>query len=390
MRGGNGGWFKRNRSWYIYYTDPNKKDTHGRSKRIRERVGLIKRNCTDKIGIDLNKVKEILADRLNQVRNKKFGRGEDANIEERGKTLFSAYADTFLTLLTQIQPSTRELYRIQLLSLNPHFGDKPLNAITGEDVKYYRANRLKKVKPATVNREVSLLRCIFNEAMKDGYLRKNPASNITLFDEHTRRETLTDEQTKRLFQACNPELLQLVKFALFTGCRRGEIMGLRWSDVYLKDDCFKVRKEISKSKEDRTVPLNQDLRDLILSMRKHEGSERLFISEHRTAWENAKKKAGLKDFRFHDLRHCMGTNLARRGTDIKTIANILGHSEKSMYHVTMRYINPGKQDMIAAMKRVEGTYPKPTQKVRHIAPTVPVSQPDENEQHSNQPHPIEI
>ena len=123
--------------------------------------------------------------------------------------------------------------------------------------------------------------------------------------------------------------------------RKGEIMGLRWERVDLADSGFNARITLydTKNGEPRGVPLNQaaiaTLSALEPDPAKRQGS--VFKRKNgeswgqiRTAFEKAVERAGLMDFRFHDLRHTAASHLAMRGRPLKEIQEVLGHKSFSM------------------------------------------------------------
>src|SRR5262249_55585962 len=147
---------------------------------------------------------------------------------------------------------------------------------------------------------------------------------------------LSDQERQRLLAACqqshNPYLHTVVVLALATGARRGELMGLRWPDVDLRRGTLTF--QMTKNGERRSVPLTGHALDL---MREHARVRRIdttlvFPNETgnkplhiRDAFENAVKRAGIAQFRFHDLRHSCASYLAMQGAQLLDIATVLGH-----------------------------------------------------------------
>ncbi|MBI3989753.1 MAG: site-specific integrase [candidate division NC10 bacterium] len=122
----------------------------------------------------------------------------------------------------------------------------------------YMDRRLETVKPATVNKEVDVLRHILNLAVKWGYLRSNPAAGYRKLNiPPGRLRYLDEEEVQRLLAACNEHLRPVVVCALNTGMRRGEILGLKWEDVDRKRRLITLRR--TKTGEQRVVPINDVL-----------------------------------------------------------------------------------------------------------------------------------
>ena len=118
-------------------------------------------------------------------------------------------------------------------------------------------------------------------------------------------------------------LRPIVVLALNTGMRRGEILGLEWKNIDLSRGLIYVTH--TKSGKDRVIPLNQDARSALESL-KRVGPRVFNVDWIKVAWAAALTDAKIDDFRFHDLRHTAATRLADAGTDAFTIAAILGHS----------------------------------------------------------------
>jgi len=130
--------------------------------------------------------------------------------------------------------------------------------------------------------------------------------------------------------------------------RKSEILTLKWSDVDLDNGILTIDQTNTKSKKKRRIPINSVLRTILYEQRlKSGGSEYVFLSAYGTPYKHhycinnqfrtARKKAGLTDFRFHDLRHTAATRMIEAGAQIVAVSKILGHSDLKM---TMRYVHP--------------------------------------------------
>ena len=144
---------------------------------------------------------------------------------------------------------------------------------------------------------------------------------------------LDDDERRRLLDAClvseSPHLYPTVVLALSTGMRRGEILGLRWRDVDLKAG-FAILHD-TKNGERRRVPITGHA---LIVFRNHSkvrslDSDHVFVDVRR-AWLTAVKRAGIEDFRFHDLRHSAASYLAMNGASPGEIAEVLGHKTLQM------------------------------------------------------------
>lgn len=152
---------------------------------------------------------------------------------------------------------------------------------------------------------------------------------------------LSDDEREILLVACKqseaPYLYPLVILALSTGARRGELLGLKWGDIDFQRETAILHE--TKNNERRSLPLT----GLALKQAKKLASIRRIDSdlvfpditgkkpiEIRPAWEQVLKEAGIKDFRFHDLRHSAASYLAMDGASLAEIAEVLGHKTLQM------------------------------------------------------------
>lgn len=161
---------------------------------------------------------------------------------------------------------------------------------------------------------------------------------------------LDEDERKRLLDACkasdNDKLYPIVVFALSTGARKGEILGLTLEDIDLDRGAAILRD--TKNGETRPAPIVNHLMDLLKDhivdiqtfydgLGSNPSARWLFPRRDgqapidiRNAWENARDSAGIKDFRFHDLRHTTASYLAMNGANPLEIAEVLGHKTFQM------------------------------------------------------------
>ena len=198
--------------------------------------------------------------------------------------------------------------------------------------------------PATVVRYLAALSIVFTVAVNEWqWVEENPAKKVKRPTEPDGRvRFLSDGERQRLLIACkessNQWLYMCVVLALSSGMRKAELMGLKWPDVNLKDGYLILHK--TKNGTRRRVPLS----GLALTLLKDHAKVRrldsplLFPSERnplkpiglRSAFEYAKDRADIKDFHFHDIRHCTASYLAMNGASLAEISEILGHKTLSM------------------------------------------------------------
>ena len=257
------------------------------------------------------------------------------------------------------KPSTRKGVRSVLdRQLLPAFGSKPLDCITLVQVTQW-FDRFSLTAPGNANHALDLLRQIMNFAIERGHLDTNPARSVernpgrvlTRFlsrDEIARLHRVLDSQTRH----SRREQADIIRLLLLTGCRRSEIVRLRWSEV----DRDKLVLADSKTGP-RTVTLNTQARR-ILERRLRGASPFVFPSPRDPAlprsrnlsfWYRARREAGIEDVRLHDLRHTHASHAVMNGVPVPVVARLLGHSD---VRTTLRYAHLGDREIAAAAERV--------------------------------------
>ena len=137
--------------------------------------------------------------------------------------------------------------------------------------------------------------------------------------------------------------------------RRGEILGLTWGQIDLKGGCIRLRPEDTKTNEGRDVPLKLELVEMFKALPRGLPMTPVFtykghsIAEMKRSFATACKRAGIKDFTFHDMRHTFNTNAYRAGVPIPTIMKITGHKSITMFR---RYTTISLDDLREAVGKM--------------------------------------
>ena len=235
-----------------------------------------------------------------------------------------------------------------------YFGNKLLSEIKSIDIEGYKTYRLnKKIKPSTINREVNSLSKMFSIANQNGFIEKNPCSDVKKLkvDNHKIR-FLTKEEEKRLFEAIgNHWIKPIVITALQTGMRKSEILDLNFNCVNITQSYIDVLK--TKSGKPRQIPMSDKLFNVLNSQPRIK--EYVFvnpITKNRHGnindiFPDFVKKANISNFVFHDLRHTAATRMVESGIDLVVVKDILGHSD---IKTTMIYAHPVPERKLKAIK----------------------------------------
>ncbi|MGH7442226.1 MAG: tyrosine-type recombinase/integrase [bacterium] len=252
--------------------------------------------------------------------------------------------------------------------LTAYFGDRELASLTPDAVEGYlnhiqgKSRRGKPLAPGTLNRHIACLKTIVNRALANNLLDRNPIRGVKLFKENVRDRVLSWEEYQRLLEACSDHLVPIVTLAYRTGMRRGEILGLRWDQLRLAEKVIRLNAEDTKTSEAREIPLDDELAELLRRVPRALGCPHVFtvmghsIGTIKTAFIAACRRAGIEDFRFHDLRHCAVTNLRKAGVPQNVIMSISGHKTDAMLR---RYDKVDREDRQAALEQVRRLQERP-------------------------------
>lgn len=244
--------------------------------------------------------------------------------------------------------------------LKKFFGtERQLTDITPAEIEGYKLHRRGKVSGSTVNRELALLKRMFNLAIDWELFRDlNPVRKVKFFKElNTGTRVLRPEEDGMLFRNAAPYLQDLIRFDLNTGLRRGELFTLKWSDVKLEENILNVF--APKTQKTRAVPINSDARRVLDAWALGRKSEFVFYNyetgkpfvDLKAGLALACRKAGITGVTWHTFRHTFASRLVSRGVDIVTVQQLLGHSAIS---VTMRYTHTNLDSKHAAVAKLEG------------------------------------
>ncbi len=196
---------------------------------------------------------------------------------------------------------------------------------------------------ATVNRYLAVMSHAFTIAMKEWeWVSENPVMKVSRLKESRGRvRFLSDTEREALLFACkesdNKYLYSIVVLTLSTGARKNEILQLKWKNIDFDRQVITLHE--TKNGERRLLPLHGYAYELISGLCKNRifTSEYLFPSDRtdkpvdiKKSWETSIKKAGIENFRFHDLRHSTASYLAMDGASMTDIAEVLGHKTLQM------------------------------------------------------------
>ena len=240
------------------------------------------------------------------------------------------------------------------------FGNTDIKNITSIDIKSYQLKRKNEYLSIPVNRgkkeseinfdfvngEILTLSSFFNYAIEKGYIENNPAYKIKKLNTLSRLKTLSDSDIEKLIAAATNKLTKdLITFLIYTGCRKGEALNLKWDDVDLQNDIIAIKG--TKTKYDRYIPISKPLKELLSRIEKVQDVLYVFnrngakLSDFKRSFHTACRNAGLKDMHIHDLRHVFASTLTMNDVSLYKTGILLGHRTPNM---TQRYahLKPGE------------------------------------------------
>ena len=278
-------------------------------------------------------------------------RGSYVSLALAGRTLFKEIIQRFIDEVTSKSRSTKE-DRYRLNAMMRHWiGNLTMIQLTPTKIAQYRDERLKNISAGAVIRELSYISSIVNHSRREWginitnpipYVKKPPTPE-------GRNRILNEEELSRLFKACEPRVkngniwvLPVVKFALASGMRRGEILNLNWHEVDFSKQLAYL--PLTKNGYSRTVPLSTEAMSILRSLPRNIDGRVFPINGPNLSkiFDKARKLAKIDDFHFHDLRHMGITRLALKVPNVIELSLISGHRSLRMLQ---RYYHPNPVDL---------------------------------------------
>jgi integrase len=311
-------------------------------------------------------------------------------------------ADLYLAWYKEHKKAFKETEHTVKAHIRPALGDKLASELTAKDIRAWH-NKLattpprrrtkmgkkqrfgekpetddgKRARKSTANRILTVLKAILNKAFQDEHLRDDtPWRKVKPFpnaDEPITR-FLTHAEAVRLINASRPDFRLLVKSALFTGARYGELTRLKAANVNLDTGLVYITAE-AKSGKGRHIPLHDDALDFFKSTAAGKrGNELVFTKQDGTEWgknhhvrllqaacENAKIDPPIG---FHELRHTYASTLAQLGVDLLTISKLLGHADTRI--TSRHYAHLADKTLSDAVKKLPSFGHVPNKNVSSI------------------------
>lgn len=333
--------------WFVRY--PVKRDMKGKIVYTREMVG------------EKSAARAFLAQKTAEF-----------NLRERTGTPYASdlsFAQLVDWYLEQSSPKAKCSYNKDVQRsgvLKSHFGHLKCSKIRPSDIDAYQQKRLQETnykgtpnKPATINRELALIKRMFNLAIRDELVSRNPCKGVPMLAEQNKRDrVLTPDEYRRLLRELPATVRSIVAVAYHTGMRISEILTLTWDKANLKERWIDLGYTDTKTKQMRRIFLSDDILSVLQAANKVRNLSHRVVFTHsdgrpvksiRKAFENACRRAGITDFVVHDLRHCFVTNMRKAGVHDSVIMTLTGHKTPSMF---LRYNSVDELDGREAVQKL--------------------------------------
>jgi len=293
-------------------------------------------------------------------------RGEAPKPETAGPVTVADLAERFLTahVAVHCKPNTQASYRGVLMNhVVPALGDRAVESIERSDV--IRLHRGLHATPQQANLVVQVFSRMMSlaESWELCPAGGNPCRGVRLYRKTSRERFLTPDEVKRLGRVLTetekdgsvwPGIVAAVRLLILTGCRRSEILSLRWDDVDRTAGLIRLR---DSKTGPRAIPLTSAVKNVLEGIEKTPGSDNVIVGQRfgkplvkfHSHWNVIRERAGLEDVRLHDLRHSYASRALALGESLPTIGKLLGHRKVA---TTAKYAHLVRDAEKAAAARV--------------------------------------
>jgi integrase len=278
----------------------------------------------------------------------------------RSVPTFGAFVDQqYMPYVKSYKRSWETDWSIFKNHLIPRFAKRHMDEITRQDIIKMLADRKAEgAAPGSVNRLLIMMRYAFNLAVRWDIpgVKVNPTKGVPLLEENNKRERyLSTEEAQRLYDAVcasqNPMLRYIVPMLILTGARKREVLDARWEDFNIERRVWRI--PMTKTGKARHVPLSDGAIGILTEIARVPGCAWAFANPDTgkpyvsifSAWNTARRNAGLSDVRIHDLRHSFASLLINQGRTLYEVQHLLGHTQVK---TTQRYAHLSQDTLLAA------------------------------------------
>lgn len=275
------------------------------------------------------------------------------------------------------KPSTIISYDLQIKKWIPRdWNDRELTSFQQSDIHNLIYETIgSQLSPGTLKGYLKMMKRIFEMAVHEGALIKNPATGLMVQVPKSAQKVLTAQEAELLLKAgkeTNHSFYPVWAFALMTGMRSGEMYAVKWTDINLEANIIQVDKQWTsktgicptKTRESRVVPISPDLKLLLLELKMERQHDNEFVLPHLQHWKKGLqarvlrefcKGLGITEIKFHDLRATFITNMLTQGVPLVTVMAIVGHRRMSTTDI---YLRLAGLNVIGATEKLGYSLPK--------------------------------
>ena len=343
-------------------------DQAKKSKRVRYWIAFYlpgKKKRRELVGYSIDEARAAMGKRRAQKKENRI-----FDMLPESKMTFEELAKWYLGLESVKTIKTVWRIKIALEHFNSHHGNTVVGRISQVDLEDYQAKRKKEgAAGSTIDKELSTVHTMVNKAFDNDLINGQclrafkRVKSLLKKNENARDRILSLDEYKALMSELPLHTKAIVATAYYTGMRKGEILGLTWDKIDLKNRVIRLQAEDTKDKEPRLVPICDELVTVLESIPRAIHDNHVFLYEGkpyqdiRAALRHGCKEAGIsygrdrKDgFIFHDLRHTFNTNMRKAGVPESVIMQITGHSTREMFD---RYNTVDEEDSKIAMASLQ-------------------------------------
>ena len=274
------------------------------------------------------------------------------------------------------KPSTIINYDRLNVWVNPHWDQIEIHKISKSDVHEMIFEKCKEIVTPNSRRTIlKLTRRIFEMAVEEGILDRNPCNGISVQVPDVEGKVLTNAEVEIFLheaKVTNHRFYFAWVMALLTGCRSGELYALKWTDIDLQGRTISISKAWSskngigptKTQRSRVVPISNDLLDFLKELRIKSTDSSDFVLPRLIEWTSGEQArvtrefcaaVGITEVKFHDLRATFITNLLARGEALARVMAIVGHSQLK---TTNGYLRKAGVDVLGGTDKLGYGLPK--------------------------------
>ena len=331
--------YKRKDIWYVDY--------HHKDRRFRKRIGKSRKIAEFALkDIEVKITKDELGILKRKVRVEKFIAEYLAYIKvnKRAKT-----ANRYREIIEHLRKFVQKNKIATLSEIEPLFFER------------YKQERLKFIKPITVNYELRLLKAFFAQAVKNNYIKDNPVVDIERLKVTSKQPRFfVKEELREVLIHCQKRDYPVFLTLASTGLRLGELINLEWNDVDLERQLITIKvKDFwePKNSKPRAIPMTNKLVEVLKDLKKDSrwvfttrNGRQLNRNHLRERLVKVCMNIGIELANIHTFRHTFASHLVMRGVDLPTIQKLMGHSD---IKTTMIYAHLAPEHLKSAVEKLE-------------------------------------